>query len=382
MVACFSLAYISSFASYEEAINASAQELKSDSCNVERCCNVNACDSINMPVFIVDGVEVQVQDLDSLPTKDIVSMKVVQDEAIRKIFSPRLGAVILLTTKSKRFLTPVLENYNRGLEIRKQNRIPGRLIIRGNVNENSNDSIGGNNCCSNPCDSINMPVFIVDGVEVQEQYLNGLQEEDIEKVEVIKDNAITKIFSPRLGGVLLITTKSKRFLNPVLENYNRRMKEKERNRIPGQILIRGSVNENSNDSISGNGCYSNLCDSIEHRVFVNPHQNPYYLNGGDDGLLNDLYTTLSRIAPLTQDSIQGKAMFSFAITKDGSVDPNSIKLWRNRSVPEEYINAAIEAIKSLGKFEPGKLNGIPKKVTWNICIKYPIPLDRIKTDIE
>ena len=75
-------------------------------------------------------------------------------------------------------------------------------------------------------------------------------------------------------------------------------------------------------------------------------------------------------------------MFSFAITKDGSVDPNSIKLWRNRSVPEEYINAAIEAIKSLGKFEPGKLNGIPVKVTYNICIKYPIPLDRVKTDIE
>ncbi|MDO5396194.1 MAG: energy transducer TonB, partial [Bacteroidales bacterium] len=146
--------------------------------------------------------------------------------------------------------------------------------------------------------------------------------------------------------------------------------------------IRGSVNEYGNDSISGNNCCSIRCDSIKRRVLVNPHQNPYYLNGGGDGLLNDLYTALSRIAPLTQDSIQGKSMFSFAITKDGSVDPNSIKLWRNRSVPEEYINAAIEAIKSLGKFEPGKLNGIPVKVTYNICIKYPIPLDHIKTDIE
>ena len=131
MVACFSLASINSFASYEEAIDATAQELKQDSCNVERCSNVNVCDSINMPVFIVDGVEVQVQDLDSLPIKDIVSMKVVQDEAVRKIFSPRLGAVILLTTKSKRFLKPVLENYNRGLEIGRQNRIPGQLLIRG-----------------------------------------------------------------------------------------------------------------------------------------------------------------------------------------------------------------------------------------------------------
>ena len=269
MAACFSLASISSFASGEEAIDATAQELKQDSCDVK------VCDSINMPVFIVDGVDVQVQDLDSILTeKDIVSVKVVKDDAVRNIFSPRLGGVMLITTKSKRFLTPILENYNRGIENARQNRIPGQLLIRGSVNENGNDSIGGNNCCS----------------------------------------------------------------------------------------IR--------------------CDSIKPVTLVNPLLNPYYLNGGGDGLLNDLYTTLSRIAPLTQDSIQGNAMFSFAITKDGSVDPNSIKLWRNKSVPEEYINAAIEAIKSLGKFEPGKLNGIPKKVTWNICIKYPVPLDRIKTNIE
>lgn len=52
---------------------------------------------------------------------------------------------------------------------------------------------------------------------------------------------------------------------------------------------------------------------------------------------------------------------------------------RNRSVPEDYMDAAIEAIKSLGKFEPGKLNGIPKNVTYNISIEYPVPLEFIKT---
>ncbi len=270
MVACFSLASISSFASSPEAIDATAQELKQDSCNVERCCNVNVCDSINMPVFLVDGVEVQ--ELGNIPADDIEKVEVIKDETITKIFSPRLGGVLLITTKSKRFLTPILENYNRDIENARQNRIPGQLLIRGRENVDGNNSTRGNNCSSNPCDSINL--------------------------------------------------------------------------------------------------------------FVNPHLHPYYLNGGGDGLLNDLYTALSRIAPLTQDSIRGKAMFSFAITKDGSVDPNSIKLWRNRSVPEEYINAAVEAIKRLGKFEPGKLNGIPVKVTYNICIKYPIPLDRIKTDIE
>lgn len=274
MATCFSLASISSFGSSTEAIDTTGQELKQDSCNVERCCNVNVCDSINMPVLLVDGVEVELQELGNIPKEDIEKVEVIKDENITKIFSPRLGGVLLITTKSKRFLTPILANYNRDLEIGKQNRIPGQLLIRGSVDVNGNNSTRGNNCCSNPCDSIK-PFTLVD-----------------------------------------------------------------------------------------------------------PHLPPHYLNGGGDGLLNDLYTALSRNAPLTQDSIQGKAMFSFAITKDGCVDPNSIKLWRNRSVPEEYINAAVEAIKSLGKFEPGKLNGIPVKVTYNICIKYPIPLDRIKTDIE
>lgn len=84
---------------------------------------------------------------------------------------------------------------------------------------------------------------MVDGVEVQAQDLYSIPNDDIERVEVIKDANITRIFSPRLGGVLLITTKSKRFLNPILENYNRIMKENKQNRIPGQLIIRGdSIN--------------------------------------------------------------------------------------------------------------------------------------------
>lgn len=131
MVACFASASISSFASCEEAIYTNAQELKPDSCSVERCCNINVCDSINMPVFIVDGVEVQVQDLDSIPNDDIERVEIIKDENITKIFSPRLGGILLITTKSKRFLTPLLENYNRDIENARQNRIPGQLLIRG-----------------------------------------------------------------------------------------------------------------------------------------------------------------------------------------------------------------------------------------------------------
>ncbi len=76
----------------------------------------------------------------------------------------------------------------------------------------------------------------IDGVEVQE--ISGIASDDIVKVDVIKDPAITKIFSPRLGGVVLITTKSKKFLSPILEDFNKRIEEQRQQRIPGEFRIR------------------------------------------------------------------------------------------------------------------------------------------------
>lgn len=81
-----------------------------------------------------------------------------------------------------------------------------------------------------------MPVFIVDGVEVQD--ISGLASDDIIKVDIIKDPAMTKIFSPRLGGIVLITTKSKKFLTPILEDYNNQTEAQRQQRIPGKLLVR------------------------------------------------------------------------------------------------------------------------------------------------
>ncbi|MCM1071812.1 MAG: energy transducer TonB [[Clostridium] fimetarium] len=117
----------------------------------------------------------------------------------------------------------------------------------------------------------------------------------------------------------------------------------------------------------------------ESEIFFEPEQQPYYLNGGSQGMLSDLYTAISRTAPEANDSVKRRAAVSFKITKKGMIDPNSIKVIRNRSVPDDYMNAAIEAIKGLGKFEPGKMNGTPKTVTYSLPILYPVPTDMVKT---
>lgn len=125
---------------------------------------------------------------------------------------------------------------------------------------------------------------------------------------------------------------------------------------------------------------STLPDNIdESKIFNNPEQQAYYINGGDKGLLNDLYTYLFKTAPVTQECIKGRALVSFKISKDGQIDSNSIKVVRNIAVPEDYLKASIEAIKNLGKFEPGKMNGMPLKVTYNLPIIYPIPMEYIES---
>lgn len=117
----------------------------------------------------------------------------------------------------------------------------------------------------------------------------------------------------------------------------------------------------------------------ESGVFFEPEQQPYYLHGDTKGLLNDLYTTIYETVPATQECVKGRAVVRFDISKDGQIDTNSIKVIINRSVPDDYLKAAIDAIKKLGKFEPGKMNGIPKKVTWNLPIVYPVPPEHITT---
>lgn len=137
-------------------------------------------------------------------------------------------------------------------------------------------------------------------------------------------------------------------------------------------LMQTSCNTHKNTSASQDNI-------VESGIFYEPEQQPYYLHGDTKGLLKDLYTAISETAPVTQECVKGKAVVRFDISKDGKIDANSINVIVNRSVPDDYLKAAIEAIKKLGEFKPGKMNGIPKKVAWNLPIIYPVPLEYIKT---
>ena len=89
---------------------------------------ISSQDSLNIPVFLVDGVEVQ--SLDSISPEDVVDIKVIKDEGVKKVFYPRVGGVIYITTKSKKLLIHRIQSYKENVEAIKKKKKEGYIYIR------------------------------------------------------------------------------------------------------------------------------------------------------------------------------------------------------------------------------------------------------------
>lgn len=85
-------------------------------------------------------------------------------------------------------------------------------------------------------DSLNIPVILVDGVEVSN--IDNIAKDDIQSVTVIKTPSVTKLFAPRLGGVLCITTKSKKYLKEIIKKYEEDKEKDAKKKEDGKIYIR------------------------------------------------------------------------------------------------------------------------------------------------
>ena len=85
-------------------------------------------------------------------------------------------------------------------------------------------------------DSLNIPVILVDGVEVSN--IDNIAKDDIQSVTVIKTPSVTKLFAPRLGGVLCVTTKSKKYRKEIIEKNQEDKKKADKKKEEGKIYIR------------------------------------------------------------------------------------------------------------------------------------------------
>ena len=85
-------------------------------------------------------------------------------------------------------------------------------------------------------DSLNIPVILVDGVEVSN--MDNIAKDDIQSVTVIKTPSVTKLFAPRLGGVICVTTKSKKYLKEIIEKCQEDKEKAVKKKEEGKTYIR------------------------------------------------------------------------------------------------------------------------------------------------
>jgi periplasmic protein TonB len=90
--------------------------------------------------------------------------------------------------------------------------------------------------------------------------------------------------------------------------------------------------------------------------------------GGDKALHEALYKNLRYPEEAYNNNIEGKVLIRFVISKDGSVTNASVL----RSADTALDKAALEAVKKLPKFNPGKQGGKAVNVWYTLPIVFKI----------
>ena len=96
--------------------------------------------------------------------------------------------------------------------------------------------------------------------------------------------------------------------------------------------------------------------------------------GGDEALYNLLYKSVTYPELEKSMNIEGTVFIRFVVEKDGT--PTNFEVERGVMGGAGLDNAALFACKQLGKFNPGKHDGVPQRVYFDLPIKF-----RLKADV-
>ncbi|RXQ89528.1 hypothetical protein EO244_14270 [Ancylomarina salipaludis] len=166
--------------------------------HIEKCLKNNEgkkiklkIDSTNMPLCILDGIEISQNELNKIDSDVIESINVLKDKTETSIYGEKgKNGVILIDSKNMR---------------------------RSKDRSKNSKTIKINGKTKNP------PLYIIDGVKMNKHMkITDIDPSDIESINVLKDkSAIEKYGKKAKNGVIEITTKNDR-----IKNFNEYMKSK------------------------------------------------------------------------------------------------------------------------------------------------------------
>lgn len=214
-----------------------------------------------------------------------------------------------IVSPAKEKMTFKMERNIVALELRQEESVPPPppppFMIK---------SIGGND---------GKPLYIVDGKNYNGD-INEIDPENIEKIEVLKDESATAMYGDKAkDGVILITTKSKE-IQKSLKN----------------IEVSGYANSNN-------------------EVFIIVEDMPEF-PGGKDALNSYIKNAVAG----SKES--GKVFVSFVIDNKGNV--TNVRL--AKSTNEKLNSKALKIVKNMPKWKPGMQRGKPVKVDYTIPFEF------------
>ena len=110
---------------------------------------------------------------------------------------------------------------------------------------------------------------------------------------------------------------------------------------------------------------------VEEEVFVVVEEQAEF-PGGLDSMYAYIVKNLKYPEAAKEKGIEGRVFVSFIIEKDGSISNILIK----RAIGGGCEEAAVEMIKNMPKWKPGKQRGKPVRFQYVLPIKFELPKDK------
>jgi protein TonB len=105
----------------------------------------------------------------------------------------------------------------------------------------------------------------------------------------------------------------------------------------------------------------------EDKIFDVVEQQPSF-PGGISAMQNWMRENLTYPAVAQENNIQGRVILSIVVEKDGSLGDVKVA----RSVDPSLDQAAVQLVKKMPKWNPGKQNGMPVRVKYSIPVSYKL----------
>lgn len=119
------------------------------------------------------------------------------------------------------------------------------------------------------------------------------------------------------------------------------------------------------------GAFAQSEVSVDDEVFVVVEEQAEF-PGGLDSMYAYIHKNLKYPELAKEKGIEGRVFVSFIIEKDGSI--SNVKILRG--IGGGCEEAAVEMIKNMPKWKPGKQRGKPVRFQFVLPIKFELPKDK------